>query len=53
MKKLNLAAVLLFALGISAQAGPAQVTVPESGHTFLLLGLGLVALLAVRYKLAK
>jgi hypothetical protein len=59
MKNLN--AVGLTILGLIASLVPANAavinpppaTVPEGGQTMLLLGVGLVAVLALRYKLAK
>jgi hypothetical protein len=58
MKKINLAGLTflgLFASALSVHAGvitpPANV--PEGGQTLLLLGLALIAVIALRYKLAK
>jgi hypothetical protein len=58
MKKLNLAnltALLLVASALPALAGPVQVpvSVPESGQTLLLLGAAVIAVVALRCKLAK
>jgi purine-cytosine permease-like protein len=45
---------VLFVSISSAFAGPAPVqSVPEAGQTLLLLGLSMVAVIALRYKLAK
>jgi hypothetical protein len=58
MKKSNLAklsAFLLVASALPALAGPVQVpvSVPESGQTLLLLGAAVIAVIALRHKLAK
>jgi amino acid transporter len=50
-----LAIAALFVFVSSAVAGPAQLpaNVPEAGQTLLLLGLALITVIALRYKLAK
>jgi hypothetical protein len=56
-KQTGLTALILAALfgcASSAFAGAAPVqSVPEAGYTVLLLGWSLIAVIAVRYKLAK
>jgi hypothetical protein len=51
----TLAIIAFFVFAGSALAGPAPVPaqVPEAGPTLLLLGLALIAVIGLRFKLAK
>jgi hypothetical protein len=59
MKKKNAIGLTLFGLVASLVPADAAVinlppaTVPEGGQTLLLLGVALIAVVALRYKLAK